>query len=196
MLRVGLMRSGAAKRAAQSAGRVREKDGGTMAERIGDSALATPDATGLAQRSRPVSRERAPRLTERLLAAAAHLAILLSIPGTLLAVAIWLTQRHRSPYVSQQARQAVLWQILSNVVLAILVALLLGVAVSQLGAAVSTKSGGSQGDITRMFGSLLGIYVVLFAALIYCCVSAVLGACFALLGRGFHYPIVGRKRKM
>lgn len=167
-----------------------------MAERIGDSALAASDTTEHAQRSRQAPRERAPRLSERLLAATAHLVILLSVPGTLLALAIWLTQRHRSTYVAQQARQAVLWQILSNVVLAVLLALLLGVAVSQLGAAVSTTSGGSQGDITRMFGSLLGIYVVLFAALIYCCVSAVLGACFALAGHSFHYPIVGRKHKM
>lgn len=168
-----------------------------MAENSRNPALETQteNAAPVTGRSEPMAGERSPRLAERLLAAAAHLATLLSVPGMLLALAIWLTQRRRSPFVSQQARQAVLWQILSNVVLAVLVALLLGVAVFQLGAAVTTKSAGSQGDVTRMLGSLVGLYVLLFATLIYCCASAVLGAFFALLGRSFHYPIVGRRRK-
>ncbi len=166
-----------------------------MAEQSSDSAVVTPDVARAPEPFRQVARERPPRLSERLLAAIAHLVTLLSVPGMVLALAIWLTHRHRSPFVSQQARQAVLWQILSNVIMAILVALLLGVAVSQLGAAVSTRSAGSQGDITRLFGSLIGLYVVLFVALIFCCVSAVLGAFFALLGRRFHYPIVGRRHK-
>ena len=161
-----------------------------MAETSNEPAVVTPEAAGIAR----VAQERPPRLGERLLAALAHLATLLSVPGMLLALAIWLVHRRRSPFVSRQARQALLWQILSNVVLAIIVALLLVVAVSQLGAAVTKPSGGTQGDITRLFGSLVGLYVALFAALIFCCVSAVLGAVFALLGRSFHYPIVGRKR--
>lgn len=169
-----------------------------MADESSNPVVAmTPEATAepIAEPADQATRERPPRLAERLLAAIAHLATLLSVPGIVLALAIWLTQRRRSPYVSRQARQAVLWQLLSNVVLAILIVLLLGVALSQFGAAVSTKSGGTQGDITRLFGSLIGLYVVLFAALIYFCVSAVLGAFFALLGRNFHYPLMGRKRK-
>lgn len=163
-----------------------------MAETSSDSIA---EVAPVERRADLVVQQRRPRLAERLLAAVAHLATLLSVPGILLALAIWLTQRRRSPYVSSQARQAVLWQILSNLVLAILIVLLLAVALSQLGAAVGTKSGSTQGDITRFFGSLIGLYVVLFAALIFCCVSAVLGAFFALLGRSFHYPLLGRKRK-
>lgn len=169
-----------------------------MADELSNPVAAmVPEATAapVAQPASQVPWERPPRLAERLLAAVAHLATLLSVPGTVLALAIWLTQRRRSPYVSHQARQAVLWQILANVVLAILILLLMGVALSQFGAAVGTKSGSTQGDITRLFGSLIGLYVVLFAALIYFCVSAVLGAFFALLGRNFHYPLMGRKRK-
>lgn len=163
-----------------------------MAETSSDSIA---EIAPVEQRAELVVQQRRPRLAERLLAAVAHLATLLSVPGMLLALAIWLTQRRRSPYVSSQARQAVLWQLLSNLVLALLIVLLLGVALSQLGAAVGTKNGNTQGDITRFFGSLIGLYVVLFAALIFCCVSAVLGAFFALLGRSFHYPLIGRKRK-
>src|SRR5579859_1888315 len=65
-----------------------------------------------------------PAFSERLLAAVAHLLLLLSLPGLLAATAICFIYRRRSSFVSHQARQAVLWQVLSNIVLFLLLGLL------------------------------------------------------------------------
>lgn len=140
-------------------------------------------------------RARKPRIGERVLAACAHLATLVSIPGLLVALGIWLVNRKRSPFVAQQARQAVIWQILSNILLLVLVVLLVGTAIHELGGTLSSKGSAGQADIMKLLGSLVGLYVVLLGALICCWVSAILGALAALRGRSFHYPIVGRKRR-
>lgn len=140
-------------------------------------------------------RARGPKLGERVLAACAHLVTLLSVPGLFIALAIWLVNRKRSTYVSAQARQAVIWQILTNVVLLLLVALLIGTAIHEFGGAVTTRGAVGQADMMKLLGSLVGLYVVLLAALICFWVSAILGALAALLGRRFHYPLIGGRRR-
>jgi uncharacterized Tic20 family protein len=137
---------------------------------------------------------RAPRVWERVLAAVAHLLMLASVPGLAVAIVIWLTQRRRSAYVAAQAKDAVFWQLLSNIVFVVLLAVLLAVAVGSLGGAVSDTRQAS-GAITHLVGSLLGIYVLLVVAALFFALSAVVGALFALFGYTFHYPIVGRRRK-
>jgi uncharacterized Tic20 family protein len=135
-----------------------------------------------------------PRLWERVLAAVTHLLMLASVPGLVVATGIWLSQRRRSAYVATQARDAVLWQVLSNVVFVVLLAVLLVVAVVSLGGAVSDTRQTS-GAISHLVGSLLGIYVLLVLAAVFFGLSAVMGALFALFGRTFHYPLVSRRRK-
>jgi uncharacterized Tic20 family protein len=120
--------------------------------------------------------------------------MLASLPGLALALIIWLTQRRRSAYVATQAKDAVLWQLLSNAIFILLLGVLLVIATVSLGGAVSNthQSGGA---VTELVGSLLGIYVVLVVAALFFGLSAILGALFALLGLTFHYPLVGRRRK-
>lgn len=162
-------------------------------EMSGGGPRASTDVMTVSDTSLGQARE--PRLGERVLAACAHLVTLLSVPGLFIALAIWLVNRKHSTYVSSQARQAVIWQILSNVVLLLLVALLIGAAIHEFGGAVSTRGATGQADMVKLLGSLVALYVVLLAALIYCWASAILGALAALLGRHFHYPFVGRKRR-
>ncbi len=135
-----------------------------------------------------------PRLWERVLAATTHLLMLASVPGLAVAVLIWLTQRRRSAYIARQAKDAVLWQLLSNLVFLLLLGILLVVVAVSLGGAVSNTQQAS-GGVTRLVGSLLGIYVVLVLAALIFVVSAVVGAIFAFLGLTFHYPFVSRRRK-
>lgn len=138
---------------------------------------------------------RKPRLGERVLAACAHLATLVSIPGLLVAIGIWLVNRKRSPFIAQQARQAVVWQILTNILIVILVVLLIGSAIHELGGTLNTKGSAGQADLLKLLGSLIGLYVVLLGALILFWASAILGALSALFGRAFYYPLIGRKRR-
>jgi uncharacterized Tic20 family protein len=155
-------------------------------EQAGASRVATAAAPAAPYR---------PSAAERVLAAAAHVLLLLSVPGLLLATVIWLTQRRRSVYVATQARMAVIWQLVSNVLLGVVIALLLGLALSQFGGILNTHNSSDGGAITRMFGSLVGLYVVLVLAVLYFGIAAVIGALSALLGRDYHYPFIGRRHK-
>lgn len=169
--------------------------GASMSEQASITDMA-PQSSQAGQKAPATTTEpRKPRLGERVLAACAHLATLVSIPGLLVAIGIWLVNRKRSTYVAQQARQAVVWQILSNVLVVVLVVMLVGSAIHELGGTINTKGSAGQGDLLKLFGSLIGLYVVLLGALIVLWASAVLGALSALRGRGFHYPLVGRKRR-
>lgn len=149
-----------------------------------DMALETPSATG---------RGRGPGISERLLAAAAHLLMFFSLPGLLVAALIWLTQRRRSAYIAHQAREAVVWQILSNVIFLMLVVALVITALLSLGGTVGTHGTTGQIAFTSLFGSLLGLYIVLIVGAAFFIGSSVLGAISALLGKHFRYPLVGRK---
>lgn len=160
---------------------------------IPDTALQTPEPTAVMESAEAPARK--PNLGERVLAACAHLATLVSIPGLLVALGIWLVNRKRSAFVARQARQAVLWQILTNALLLILIVLLIATAIHEFGGAINTKGSAGQTDMIKLLGALIGLYVVLLGALIICWVSAILGAFAALLGRGFHYPLIGRRRR-
>lgn len=168
---------------------------GDMSERMELSGGATETPADVMAMGDTARQARRPNLGERVLAACAHLATLLSIPGLLIALAIWLVNRRHSAYVSAQARQAVIWQIFSNVIVLLLVALLIGAAIHEFGGAINTRGASGQADMVKLLGSLVGLYVVLLAALIYFGISAILGALAALLGRRFHYPFLGRKRQ-
>ncbi len=134
-------------------------------------------------------------MLERLLAAIAHLLMLLSVPGLIVATLIWLSQRRRSPFVAMQARSAVLWQVLCNVLLVLFAGVLLVIALTSLGGAVTSSGASSESAVTRLVGSLLGLYVLLVLAALFFGASAILGAIFALFGKTFHYPLIGRKRR-
>ena len=128
---------------------------------------------------------------ERILAAIAHLATIFSIPGILLAMAIWLTQRHRSRYTAMQARQAVLWQTLGHIVVFLTIALLLLTAILAVGGSDST---GLAGQIAggSMVGSVIGLFVIPIGATVFFFGSSLVGAIASLLGKKYTYPFIGR----
>jgi uncharacterized Tic20 family protein len=137
---------------------------------------------------------RPPGAIERILAACAHLLILASVPGTLIAASIWLTQRRRSPFVAYHAGQAVFWQIMTHIFGVLVILFLLVTAIFSFGSAVNAKGSDDSFAITGLFGSLLGIYVLLAAAGVFFGFGAIFGAIFALFGKGYRYPFIGKKR--
>ena len=72
-------------------------------------------------------------LLDRLIAASAHLAILLSLPGLIYAAVLWLTLRRRSPFISWHARQGLLWQSATTIALLLLLLVLFLVAFFSFG---------------------------------------------------------------
>ena len=136
-----------------------------------------------------------PTGAERVIAAVAHLLLLFSLPGTLVTAIIWVTQRKHSAFVSRQARQAVMWQLMANVVIIATLGILIGIAISSVGGAITAKGPSAANAVLHLGGSLIGVYVLLILAAVYSAASAVIGALFALFGRDFHYPLVGRRTR-
>jgi uncharacterized Tic20 family protein len=134
-------------------------------------------------------------LFERLIAASAHLAILFSIPGLIYAVIVWLIARRESPFVSQHARQGVLWQILTNIMLVVALLVLFIIAIVSFGGTVNGSSGNAGRDLAALFGSFLGLFVVLIIGVTISIGAALIGALSALMGRLFRYPIINRRRR-
>jgi uncharacterized Tic20 family protein len=133
-------------------------------------------------------------LLDRLVAASAHLAILLSVPGLIYAAILWLTLRHRAPFISAHARQGLLWQGLTNVMLILALIVLFVVAFFSFGSTINTSGTNAGTSLIGLFGSLLGLFVVLIIGLSVAVGAALVGAVSALVGRLFRYPIVNRRR--
>lgn len=134
-----------------------------------------------------------PTMPERLLAASAHVLTVFSIPGTLVATVIWLTNRRRSPYVAHQARQAVLWQLLGHAILLLALVVLLAFALVSLGGTIQASGVPAQHALTRLLGSLAGVYFVLIGGAAFFVGSAVFGTVAALLGRNYTYPALHQR---
>jgi uncharacterized Tic20 family protein len=135
-------------------------------------------------------------LFDRIVAASAHLAILLSIPGLIYAGILWLTLRRRSPFISMHARQGLLWQSLTNISLLVSLLALFLIAVFSFGTTINTTTSSDAGNsIVGLFGSLLGLFVVLVVGLTVAVGAALIGAISALAGRIFHYPFVNPRRR-
>ena len=132
-----------------------------------------------------------PTWGERILAAIAHLLTIFSIPGMLLATAIWLTHRRRSRYVAVQARQAVLWQTLGHIIILLSMALLLLTALLAL---AGSDAKGLQGEIAgdSMVGSVIGLFLIPIGATVFFFSSSLVGAVASLLGKRYTYPLIGR----
>lgn len=150
-------------------------------------------ATALAVASTPA--ERPPRLDERVAAAIAHLLVLFLLPGSLVAWVIWMLNRRRSPFIAYHARQAVLWQTLSNVVFTILLIIAFAVMFTSFGTLLNDGNTHDDTSIPVLISSFFGIFALIMVAELYFWITAFVGAFAALLGKRHRYPIVNRTPK-
>lgn len=164
-------------------------------ERRDEPVVARPGSAAVAAGAVVTSDAPPPSAFERLVAAVAHVLLLFSLLGTLGATLIWLLFRGRSPYVARQARQAVLWQILSNVMLGIMALIVVVIVVVSFGTAITAPPGRDATSAVFQFSAgLLCLALLPFCATLYAVAAAGLGALYALLGREYHYPIINRRR--
>ncbi|MGO8949546.1 MAG: DUF4870 domain-containing protein [Ktedonobacterales bacterium] len=134
-------------------------------------------------------------LLDRLIAASAHLAILLSVPGMVYAAFLWLALRRRAPFIARHAREGVLWQVVTNIALVLSLVVLFLVAFFSFGTTLNASGSNAGESVVGLFGSLLGLFVVLILGLTVAVGAAVIGAIYALAGRPFRYPLFNRRRR-
>lgn len=159
--------------------------------------LARPPQASIAVASAPRA-ERPPRLDERIVAAFAHLLVLFLLPGSLVAWMIWLINRRRSPFIAYHARQAVLWQSLSNVVFTVLLIIAFAAMFTSVGTLFTDASTANTQDETSipvLISSFLGIFALIIVSELYFWITAFVGAFAALFGKRHRYPLVNRKPK-
>lgn len=133
-----------------------------------------------------------PAQDERIMAALAHVSILIPLMGVILPAVIWITQKDKSRYVAFQALQALALQFVA------LLGWFAGMAcymASFLGIFISLPfSGSSSGGIAPtefMFTlpfAILGLMLLAGAALM---VYGLAAALMTLQGRDFRYAVVG-----
>ncbi|MGZ3585321.1 MAG: DUF4870 domain-containing protein [Ktedonobacterales bacterium] len=155
--------------------------------------LAMPPQAPIAVAPAPV--ERPPRIDERVAAAVAHLLVLFLLPGSLVAWMIWVLNRRRSPFIAYHARQAVLWQTLSNVVFTILLIIAFATIFTSLGTAINDANTHDDTSIPVLISSFFGVFALIVVSELYFWITAFVGAFAALLGKRHRYPIVNRKPK-
>lgn len=162
--------------------------------------LARPPQAPVAVASAPLAvanapAERPPRLDERIVAAIAHLLVLFLLPGSLVAWMIWLINRRRSPFIAYHARQAVLWQSLSNIVFTVLLIAAFTAIFTSAGTLFSEETAPDNISIPVLISSFLGIFALIVVSELFFWTTAFVGAFAALLGIRHRYPIVNRKPK-
>ncbi len=133
-----------------------------------------------------------PTTEERLLAAVAHAAALLTGLGVLAPLLVWSAQRGKSRYVTFQALQALGYQVLLPV-LGLLAALVVGlldvIAIFILG----LVSGGMAYEVSRaiLFGLQFAFLAILLFIVVLLALLGLLGGLFCLFGKNFRYPWLG-----
>ncbi len=142
---------------------------------------------------------------ERILAALAHISVMLPVWGMIGTIILWVTQREKSQFVGFQALQALVYQ-LTLVVGGILaggcyMCLFAGTGLLfPLGTFATLGSGGSEsGGVIPLLISLFGgflpfclVGVILLIAVVFV-LYALYGAVRVLQGEDFRYAIIGRK---
>ena len=133
---------------------------------------------------------------ERLWAALAHGSVIFMGWGLLASVAVWITQRGKSPYATFQALQALVYQMFQRIFI-ILVSLVTQVLAIPLligglnWAERTSLMRGIEPEMLAMFPIMLIMLVMVCLIGLYFLIGIV-GAISCVTGREFRYPIIGR----
>jgi uncharacterized Tic20 family protein len=129
-------------------------------------------------------------MEERLMAALSHAAVIVSGPGILVGVIIWLTQRDKSPFASRQGLQAAVYQLLGMIVIIALWILWAGFYFLSMIPLIIAANQNQDPPLIFFLG--LGAMVIPFAFMIIWALYGLWGALMTLQGRDFKYAIIGR----
>jgi uncharacterized protein DUF4870 len=133
---------------------------------------------------------------ERILAAVAHGSIILVGWGIIATTVLWITQRQKSAFVAFHALQALLYQLLQTICIAIVIPLAALIFIGVIAAIALATASRSAGPDPALF--ILAQFA--FIGSIFCgfglyALLGIVGAVWMLLSRDFYYPLIGRRMK-
>jgi uncharacterized Tic20 family protein len=128
---------------------------------------------------------------ERLMAAISHAGVIVSGPGILVGIVIWLTQREKSPYAARQGMQAAVYQLLGFLVL-IALWLLWGIFYFLTFIPIIMNPNQYQDAPPPIFFVGMGAMIIPFGFMIVWALYGLWGAFICLQGRDFNYAIIGK----
>jgi uncharacterized Tic20 family protein len=130
---------------------------------------------------------------EKLLAAAAHAAILIPGIGFVAPLVIWMTQRGKSAYTTYQSLQALGYQLLFMLFywLVSIIGVVLWIGAIIVGSVFAASLGSGEGVVLIIFGTeFLFFFFLLGMAGLYV-LGGLLAGILCLTGKAFRYPLLG-----
>lgn len=124
---------------------------------------------------------------ERIMAALAHVSIIIPYAGFAVPAIVWVTQKDKSRYTAFQSLQALAWQLLMFVLSFVAGGCYM---ISIFGAVLTMPDSGSGSSIAPFilpFAVIGCITIGVFVMIIY----AIVGAVMAFMGKDFRYIILG-----
>ncbi len=126
---------------------------------------------------------------ERIIAALAHISVLLPFAGVIAPIVIWVTQKDRSRYVAFQALQAIAFQLL-------LIIIWMGGMACYMGSFFLTFLGAAVLSSNRVPGPAVFlpfiVFFVILALMLVFIIYGIVAAVMTFQGKDFHYALIGR----
>jgi uncharacterized Tic20 family protein len=132
-----------------------------------------------------------PTTEERLMAALSHAAVIVSGPGILVGIVIWLTQREKSPYAARQGMQAAVYQLLGLFGL-ITLWFLWGIFYFLTFIPIIMNPNQYQDAPPPIFFVGMGAMIIPFGFMFVWALYGLWGAFSCLQGRDFNYVVIGK----
>lgn len=132
-----------------------------------------------------------PTMEERLMAAISHAAVVVSGPGILVGLLIWLTQREKSPYASRQGMQAVVYQLVGFIII-IALWFLWGIFYFISFIPLIIAADRYQDAPPPIFFVGLGAMIIPIVFMIVWAIYGLFAALMTLQGKDFNYAFIGR----
>jgi uncharacterized Tic20 family protein len=136
-----------------------------------------------------------PTTEERLMAALSHAAVIVSGPGILVGIVIWLTQREKSPYAARQGMQAAVYQLLGLFGL-ITLWFLWGIFYFLTFIPIIMNPNQYQDAPPPIIFVGMGAMIIPFGFMIVWALYGLWGAFSCLQGRDFNYAVIGKYLKI
>ena len=129
---------------------------------------------------------------ERLMAAIAHGSVVVTGPGIVVGVLIWLTQKEKSPYAAAQAMQAAVYQLLGTIaVVALWIAYSIFVTIACI--PIFQNPAQYENTLPPLFWPSMASMVIPFAVMVVWWLYGLWGALQCWRGEEFRYAFIGKR---